>query len=59
LHCKLGHISEDATRRTAKLYGWKLSGRFQECEECAVAKSKQKNINKEHKKGARSRVRGS
>jgi len=47
LHCKLGHVSEDATRRTAKFYGWKLSGAFPECEECAIAKSKQKNLNKE------------
>jgi len=56
LHCKLGHVSEDATRRTAKFYGWKLSGGFPECEECAIAKSKQKNVNKEQQE--RSKIKG-
>ena len=47
LHCQLGHVSEDATRQTAKFYGWKLQGTMTECAECAIAKSRQQNLNKE------------
>jgi len=40
LHCQLGHVSQEATRQTAKLYGWKLQGSFPECKEFAIAKSR-------------------
>jgi len=47
LHCQLGHVSQEATRQTAKFYGWKLQGSFPECKECVIAKSRQQNMNKE------------
>jgi len=51
LHCKLGHVSEDAIQKTAKFYDWKLKNKFQNCGDCALAKSRQKIMNKEpHKR---------
>ena len=37
-HQWLGHVSESMTRATAKLYGWKLTGKWQICEHCTQAK---------------------
>ena len=31
-HRWLGHVSESMTRATAKLYGWKLTGKWQMCD---------------------------
>ena len=46
-HSLLGHINEDATRRTAHQLGWTLTrGSSKPCEYCAQAKAKQKNVNK-------------
>jgi len=46
-HSLLGHINEDATRRTAHQLGWTLTrGSSKPCEHCAQAKAKQKNVNK-------------
>ena len=46
-HDKLGHCSEDATRRGAKALGWHLTkGSLKPCAACAAAKAKQKNVPK-------------
>lgn len=42
LHKTLGHIHEDALKKTASYYGMKLTGTFERCYECSLAKSKQK-----------------
>jgi hypothetical protein len=46
LHQVLGHPSEETTRKTASFYGWKVNGTFNPCENCGIAKSRQKNVNK-------------
>ena len=43
-HRWLGHVSESMTRATAKLYRWKLTGKWQACEHCTQAKIRQQNI---------------
>ena len=49
----LGHIGNDATRKTMNYWGWKVSRGSHFCESCAVAKAKQKNVVKVRKdKGA-------
>jgi hypothetical protein len=46
-HDKLGHMSEDATRKTAKQLGWHMtSGHIHPCESCTVGKAKQRNVPK-------------
>ena len=56
LHQILGHPSEETTRRTAAFYDWKVMGQFTPCEDCGIAKSRQKNVNKESE--ARSKIPG-
>ena len=46
LHRRLGHPGEQKVCDTAKMMGWKVSGTAEVCESCALAKSKQKNMNK-------------
>ena len=46
-HKMLGHLSKEATMATAKFYGVKIHGNYETCEECALAKARQKNLNKE------------
>jgi len=47
-HNKLGHMSEEITRKTAKALGWELTrGSLGPCEACAIGKAEQKNIPKE------------
>ena len=41
-HRQLGHPNEQITRSTAKAFGVKLTGKFQKCEDCAIAKARQK-----------------
>ena len=45
-HRQLGHPNERITRTTAKAFGIKLTGKFQKCEDCAIAKARQKNVKK-------------
>ena len=47
LHKQLGHISEQSVKDTAKFYEWELKNKFEDCTNCALGKSRQKNINKE------------
>ena len=44
-HCLLGHRNEDSIRKTAKEMGWVLTrGVLKTCEHCAMAKAKQKML---------------
>ena len=52
-HRQLGHPNEQITRATAKAFGIKLTGKFQKCEDCAVAKARQKNVKKVPSKKAK------
>jgi hypothetical protein len=51
-HKMLGHCGLYRLEKTAKIHDLKLSGDFKTCEECAIATSKQKNINKEWNGGS-------
>ena len=46
-HCIFGHPSEATTKSTAKNYGWTLTGNLEKCDECTLAKIRQRNLNKE------------
>ena len=52
IHKIVGHCGEEALRATANHYNWTLSGKFEVCQECAIAKARQKNTNKEWKGGS-------
>ena len=52
-HRQLGHPNEQITRATAKAFGIKLTGKFQKCEDCAIAKARQKNVKKVPSKKAK------
>ncbi len=49
LHHKLGHASESIVHKTAKFYNWMITNKYENCTSCALAKLKQKNMNKEKK----------
>jgi len=38
LHRKLGHVSEEAVRGTARFYDWTLKNKFKNCRDCALGK---------------------
>jgi hypothetical protein len=46
LHKVFGHCGLETLKSTSEMYGLKHSGNFETCEECAVAKARQKNVNK-------------
>jgi hypothetical protein len=46
LHNVFGYCGLETLKSTSKMYGLKHSGNFQTCEEYAVAKARQKNVNK-------------
>jgi hypothetical protein len=56
LHKNFSHCNEVNARLTGKAYGYEVTGKFEVCEACSVAKASQKNINKEWK--GRSSIRG-
>ena len=47
IHKALGHANVQICKETAAYYGWKYSGEFSTCENCANAKGKQKQLSKE------------
>jgi hypothetical protein len=51
-HKILGHCSSDKLKRTANIHGFKLIGEFKTFEECAISKTRQKNVAKEWKGGS-------
>jgi hypothetical protein len=52
LYKVLGHCGEFNARLTGKAYGYEVTGKFDVCEACSVAKARQKIINKEWKGGS-------
>ena len=54
LHKAIGHCGEEALKITAKSYDWKLLGKLETCEDCAVGKSKaEETLIKEWLQGSR------
>jgi hypothetical protein len=45
LHKVFGHCGQEVLNNTIKMYGFESSGSFDTCEQCAVAKAWQKNLN--------------
>jgi hypothetical protein len=45
-HRTYGHASEQAMRRTAKFYNWKLTGTLEACEDCQMSNAQQKGVHK-------------
>ena len=56
LHKVFGHASENALRRSAKNYGWRITGTFHPCEFCAAANAKQTKV--PHSTESRSEIPG-
>jgi hypothetical protein len=46
LHRIFGHCGHETLKNTIKMYGFNSSGVLETCEECAIAKAQQKNVNK-------------
>jgi hypothetical protein len=51
-HEIIGHCGLDRSKKTAQVHGLKLKGDFKVCEDCSVAKARQKNLNKDWKGGS-------
>jgi hypothetical protein len=47
LHLLLGHACETILKATAEHYDLKLTGEYNVCTDCALAKARQKNVPKE------------
>ncbi len=39
LHKRLGHVLNNITAKTAKFYGWKVTGTPEDCKSCELAKA--------------------
>ena len=52
-HQLLGHVGNDEMRKTAKAFGWTLTGKLNVCESCCKAKGRQKNLPGEEKDRAK------
>ena len=50
LHTQLGHAHERQVKATVKRMGWTVTRAAEKCSDCALAKSRKKNIPKEAKK---------
>ena len=46
LHKVYNHASEEILRKTAKYYGWTVSGKFEACADCQMSNIKQKPVPK-------------
>jgi hypothetical protein len=44
LHKLFGHCGQEILNKTIKMYGFKSSGSFDTCEQCAIAKARQKTL---------------
>lgn len=51
-HEMIGHCGSDHLKRTAAIHGLRLKGDLKICEDCAVAKARQKNVNQDWKEGS-------
>jgi hypothetical protein len=47
LHKLFGHCGQEILNKTIKMYGFKSSGCFYTCEQCAITKARQKDVNKQ------------
>jgi hypothetical protein len=45
LHKLFGHCGQETLNNTFEMYGFKTSGKFKTCEQCAIGKAEQKNLN--------------
>ena len=45
-HHLFGHASKTTIKNTAKHYGWTLTGNWNKCENCVLAKIRQRNLQK-------------
>jgi hypothetical protein len=48
-HEMIGHCGVDRLKKTANIHGLKFKGEFKVCEDCAVAKARKRNVNKDWK----------
>jgi hypothetical protein len=48
-HEMIGHCGVDRLKKTTNIHGSKLKGEFKVCEDCAVSKARQSNVNKDWK----------
>jgi hypothetical protein len=48
-HEMIGHCGVDRLKKTANIHGLKLKGEFKICEDCELAKARQRNVNKDWK----------
>jgi hypothetical protein len=51
-HKMIGHCGTDRLKRTATIHNLKLKGELKVCEDCALAKARQKNVNQDWKGGS-------
>jgi hypothetical protein len=51
-HEMIGHCGVDRLKKTANIDGLKFKGEFKVCEDCALAKARQRNVNKDWKGGS-------
>jgi hypothetical protein len=51
-HEMVGHCGVDRLKKTTNIHGLKLKREFKVCEDCAVAKARKRNVNKEWKGGS-------
>jgi hypothetical protein len=51
-HEMIGHCGSDCLKRTAAIHGLRLKGDLKVCEDCAIAKARQKNVNQDWKEGS-------
>jgi hypothetical protein len=47
------HCGVNRLKKTANIHGLKLKGEFKVCEDCAVAKARQSNVNQSWKGGGK------
>jgi hypothetical protein len=45
-HEMIGHCGVDQLKKNASIHGLKLKGPFKVCEDCALDKARQRNLNK-------------
>jgi hypothetical protein len=46
-HQVFNHAGDEALRRTAKAYGWKLTGKLETCQDCQLGNIRQKSVESE------------
>jgi hypothetical protein len=51
-HEMIRHCGSDRLKRTAAIHVLRLKGELKVCEDCAIAKARQKNVNQDWKEGS-------